>query len=153
MDLLEQSRRTIFVGSLHPSTVESTIFEYFSTLGEQVEHVKCIRTLSGKSKGFAFVRLRKKEAVESVLGRDDHVIDNSDVSMEKQDTYRKVILKNIPSSIGESQILEHFSSSGEIASVYIPENLKTKERKGHCIVTFASVTEAFEVVKKRKHHI
>lgn len=85
--------RKLFVGGLHQSTNTSKLIflltcldglhNYFSKFGDIEESIVMMDNKTGRSRGFGYVKFKEPSAVDQVLSKKVHVIDNKEVDPKR----------------------------------------------------------------------
>ena len=178
-ELEDSVDRKIFISKLGKFTDEATLQQYFRKYGEISELTIGRTKLTGRSRGFAFVRFKQLESVGRVL-RDVHRVDGWLLDVKKavpQSAHREKakraqytqgrvsderiihVLCKSP-NVTREQVREHFSQFGAVEKVVGLEaptaklnDLQKQNAERHCFVHFSSPEAANQALLLENQHL
>ena len=156
----ESSSYKIFVGGLDPETTEEDLTEYFSKFGKVVERLIKVDLKTKRSRGFAFIGFKSPEAIDKVLEIEVHRLNGKKIdckrAMTKEDAYslnkdlkdscRKVYISNIPKELSRKDLLDLFSTYGNISDFNL---IFKKKDTGFLYIIFENEEEAVGLIDKK----
>ncbi|NDV66242.1 ATP-binding protein [Bacteroides sp. 224] len=77
----------------------------------------------------------------------EEITEKSKIPLLDDSSYSKIFVTNIPYKINENELTDFFSQFGNVVSVKIPRDYKTKYIRGFAYVEFDKLSEAEEAVK------
>ncbi|XP_077989162.1 DAZ-associated protein 1-like isoform X10 [Glandiceps talaboti] len=148
----------MFVGGLSWESSKDSLEAYFMKYGEVIDCVIMKDPVSGRSRGFGFVKFKDESCVQTVLSRGPHVLDNrtidpkactprSQQQKSKQFTGRvkKVFIGGIPPNCSEADVKTYFSEYGNVEEFTMMYDQEQKRPRGFGFLSFES-EEAVEKV-------
>ncbi|VDM23824.1 unnamed protein product [Hydatigera taeniaeformis] len=146
------SSRKLFVGGLHQSTNTNGLHNYFSKFGDIEESIVMMDNRTGRSRGFGYVKFREPSAVDEVLSKKIHVIDNKEVDPKrcninmrgKNKRSLKIFVGGIAFEHNEETIRNFFQCFGNVTDVNLLSNPGRPRHRGFAFVGF----DDEEVVKR-----
>ncbi|VDK41501.1 unnamed protein product [Taenia asiatica] len=144
--------RKLFVGGLHQSTNTDGLHNYFSKFGDIEESIVMMDNRTGRSRGFGYVKFREPSAVDEVLSKKIHVIDNKEVDPKrcninmrgKNKRSLKIFVGGIAFEHNEETIRNFFQCFGNVTDVNLLSNPGRPRHRGFAFVGF----DDEEVVKR-----
>lgn len=144
----DEEQGKLFVGGLSWDTTQETLLRYFSRFGEVIDCVVMKNTESMRSRGFGFVTFADPANIDAVLATCPHTLDGRTIdpkncnprSMQKpkrSNSFPKVFLGGLPSSITETDLRSFFSRYGEVCEVVIMFGQEKKKSRGFGFLSFA----------------
>ncbi|PIK58354.1 putative TAR DNA-binding protein 43 isoform X2 [Apostichopus japonicus] len=130
-------------------TTEEELKTYFEQYGEVVFSEIKFDRLTGKSKGFGFVRFAEAETGKQVMVK-KHIIQGRTCEVKVPDSRperRKLFVRCLSKDISDADLKEYFSDYGDVTEVYLPS-----PHRGFAFVTFEDGDIAQEL-KGRDHII
>lgn len=140
----------LFVGGLPVRVTEETIAEFFSAYGTIVscKLKKSIQT--GRSLGFAFIKVKEKQAYDRLLSErvefQGRVIEVKTVWKKKElnerleiEKMKKLFVSNIPSDLINNDLITYFSVFGKVVNAFIIIDPDTRKNKNYGYVIFKEV--------------
>ncbi|KAL5962574.1 DAZ-associated protein 1 [Taenia solium] len=142
----------LFVGGLHQSTNTDGLHNYFSKFGDIEESIVMMDNRTGRSRGFGYVKFREPSAVDEVLSKKIHVIDNKEVDPKrcninmrgKNKRSLKIFVGGIAFEHNEETIRNFFQCFGNVTDVNLLSNPGRPRHRGFAFVGF----DDEEVVKR-----
>ncbi|VUZ46358.1 unnamed protein product [Hymenolepis diminuta] len=142
----------LFVGGLHQSTNTNGLHNYFSKFGDIEESIVMMDNKTGRSRGFGYVKFKEPSAVDQVLSKKVHVIDNKEVDPKrcninmrgKNKRSLKIFVGGIAFEHDEEIIRSFFQCYGNVTDVNL---LSTPGRPRHRGFAFVGFDDE-EVVKR-----
>nr|CDS30348.1 rna binding protein musashi [Hymenolepis microstoma] len=142
----------LFVGGLHQSTNTSGLHNYFSKFGDIEESIVMMDNKTGRSRGFGYVKFKEPSAVDQVLSKKVHVIDNKEVDPKrcninmrgKNKRSLKIFVGGIAFEHDEEIIRSFFQCYGNVTDVNLLSNPGRPRHRGFAFVGF----DDEEVVKR-----
>ncbi|KAL1506513.1 hypothetical protein ABEB36_005863 [Hypothenemus hampei] len=146
--------RKLFVGGLSWETTDKELREYFGKYGE-IESIN-VKTdsITGRSRGFAFIVFQDAESIERVASAGEHTINGKKVDPKKAKArHGKIFVGGLPVELSDADIKEYFGQFGNIMEMEMPFDKQKNQRKGFCFITFESEQVVSELLKKPKQMI
>lgn len=134
-------------------TTEEELKEYFKQFGEVVVSQVKKDYVTGKSKGFGFIRFADYDSQVKALGQ-KHQLDGRTCevkvpnSAKEPPQSKKVFVGRLSEALSPDDIKEYFASFGEVTDVYVP-----KPFRSFAFVTFEDSEIAKNVLAEREHVI
>jgi len=151
-DQFDEEDRKLFVGGLPQEATQDDLEEYFKKFGELESCKLKMDSMTGRSRGFAFLLYTRPEGVEAASAVSNHEIKGKkNITVKKADVKQgKVYVGKLPASgVGEDEIREHFAEFGAIAEVIRPiDKSKDNEPKNFCFVTFEKERVAKKLIEQ-----
>nr|CDS21965.1 rna binding protein musashi [Echinococcus granulosus] len=128
------------------------LHNYFSKFGDIEESIVMMDNRTGRSRGFGYVKFREPSAVDQVLSKKTHVIDNKEVDPKrcninmrgKNKRSLKIFVGGIAFEHNEETIRNFFQCFGNVTDVNLLSNPGRPRHRGFAFVGF----DDEEVVKK-----
>ncbi|KAM7541690.1 hypothetical protein Aperf_G00000001498 [Anoplocephala perfoliata] len=149
----------LFVGGLHQSTNTNGLHNYFSKFGDIEESIVMMDNKTGRSRGFGYVKFKEPSAVDQVLSKKVHVIDNKEVDPKrcninmrgKNKRSLKIFVGGIAFEHDEEIIRSFFQCYGNVTDVNLLSNPGRPRHRGFAFVGF----DDEEVVKRliKMHYV
>ena len=140
----------LFVGDISIGTDDTHLKKYFSNFGK-VQDATIMKHKTGLSRGFGFVLFNDKDVVEKVLEKELHVVNGSEVEVQKSETRERKIHVNGIQSIEDDVVKTYFKKFGNI-DTYRRRRHKTTNKLNVCTITFKD-DSSFERCLREKHEI
>ena len=150
------SKCNLFIHGISPKATKKQIREAFKNFGK----IKEIRFPKNKDLGYSFIEFCDEGSAERALNHNSGLeIDGIPITLNrssrKPDIMKrrllekeyKVFIGNLPDEVTERDIIAHFSQFGEVNSVKIMINNRTKLSRGFGFVLFQNKISASRAVK------
>ncbi|XP_046840830.1 squamous cell carcinoma antigen recognized by T-cells 3-like [Xenia sp. Carnegie-2017] len=152
----------VFVSNLLFSVDEEQLKSVFSPLGE-IEEIRLIKNLQGKSKGYAYVEFKHQSSVSAALATDRQQLCGRPMFVSQcvdktqtPTTFRfsttldktTVFVTNLPFEMNSTEIEDVFSEHGKVKQVRLVTNRAGKS-KGYAYVEFEDESGAAAAVLKQ----
>lgn len=147
----------LFIKNLDPEIEVAQLHEAFGNFGEIIS-CKIAMDINGRSKGFGYVQFKNKEDADAAM-RDlkDASINGRPIEIQEyrnrmksssEDSFTNIYINNLPDSIDSTDKLrELFAEFGEITSVKLEVDEKTKKSKGFGYCSMNNHEAAVKAVK------
>ncbi|KAJ1967401.1 hypothetical protein IWQ62_001886 [Dispira parvispora] len=143
----------VFVGGLSWETTVETLGQYFSQFGTVLEHVVMRDPVTGRSRGFGFVRFKEAEAVDAVLAQ-EHYLDGKRIEPKraipeeelpsphvkrggKMYNENKVFVGHLPVSTTQQEFTKFFEQFGQVQYANVMRHPHTGKSRGFGFVKYA----------------
>ncbi|KAJ1658696.1 hypothetical protein IWQ61_002104 [Dispira simplex] len=143
----------LFVGGLSWETTVETLGQYFSQFGTVLEHVVMRDPVTGRSRGFGFVRFKEAQAVDAVLAQ-EHYLDGKRIEPKRAipeeelpsphlkrggKTYNenKIFVGHLPVSTTQQEFSKFFEQFGQVQYANIMRHPHTGKSRGFGFVKYA----------------
>lgn len=146
--------RKLFVGGLSWETTDKELRDYFGKYGE-IESIN-VKTdsMTGRSRGFAFIVFKDADSIDKVTAAGEHTINGKKVDPKKAKArHGKIFVGGIPAELADEDIKEYFGQYGSIIEIEMPFDKQKNQRKGFCFITFESEQVVGELLKRPKQTI
>lgn len=146
--------RKLFVGGLSWETTDKELRDYFGKYGD-IESIN-VKTdsMTGRSRGFAFIVFQEAESIDKVVAAGEHTINGKKVDPKKAKArHGKIFVGGIPAELTDDDIKDYFGQYGTIIEVEMPFDKQKNQRKGFCFITFESEQVVSELLKRPKQTI
>uniref|UniRef100_A0AAR5PXD1 RRM domain-containing protein n=2 Tax=Dendroctonus ponderosae TaxID=77166 RepID=A0AAR5PXD1_DENPD len=146
--------RKLFVGGLSWETTDKELREYFGKYGE-IESIN-VKTdsMTGRSRGFAFIVFQDAASIDRVSAAGEHTINGKKVDPKKAKArHGKIFVGGISPELSDDDINEYFGQYGTIMEVEMPFDKQKNQRKGFCFITFESEQVVADLLKRPKQVI
>ncbi|XP_050306317.1 RNA-binding protein squid isoform X2 [Anthonomus grandis grandis] len=146
--------RKLFVGGLSWETTDKELREYFGKYGE-IESIN-VKTdsMTGRSRGFAFIVFKEIESLEKVTSAGEHTIGGKKVDPKKAKArHGKIFVGGLVPELTDDDIKEYFGQFGNIIEVEMPFDKQKNQRKVFCFITFDCEQVVQDLLKKPKQMI
>ncbi|KAI9483593.1 MAG: hypothetical protein EXX96DRAFT_558835 [Benjaminiella poitrasii] len=143
----------IFVGGLSWDTTDENLRQYFSQFGEVVKCTIMRDPMTQRSKGYAFLTMSDKSAVDNVMNQEQHSLDGKKIdpkraiSREEQEKTEKIFVGGIPPEVTEEEFRNFFSQFGTVLNATLIMERDTGRPRGFGFVTFESSKGVDAVLK------
>ncbi|KAI6659312.1 Heterogeneous nuclear ribonucleoprotein A/B isoform X2 [Oopsacas minuta] len=158
----DEDSKKMFVGALSPSTDDGSMKQYFLQFGEIVNLTIKYDPISKRSKGYGFLTFGKKESVDKVLTKQEHMLDGRLIDPKRLESRKltgtggqtkKIFVGGVPTCMSKGRIEGYFGAKGEIDEVALVTNKQTNTRRGFVFITFKSERIVDDLVEERFHTI
>ncbi|KAF7278928.1 RNA-binding protein squid isoform X2 [Rhynchophorus ferrugineus] len=146
--------KKLFVGGLSWETTDKDLREYFGKYGE-IESIN-VKTdsLTGRSRGFAFIVFKDAESIDKVVADGDHTINGKKCDPKKALARQgKIFVGGLVPELADDDIKEYFEQYGKIVDIEMPFDKQKNQRKGFCFITFESEQVVSDLLKRPKQTI
>ncbi|XP_042490857.1 heterogeneous nuclear ribonucleoprotein 1-like [Macadamia integrifolia] len=158
----DSSPGKIFVGGVAWETTEETFTDYFKKYGDITDSVIMKDKYTKRPRGFGFITFADPAVVDKVL-EEEHVINGRPVEVKRtvprEDMHfsgapktKKIFVGGIPPSFTEDELMEYFSSYGDIVEHQIMLDHNTGRSRGFGFVTFQSEDTVDDIISEGKTH-
>lgn len=158
----EEAARTVFLNNLDYNVDEEAIKEVMQSSG-LVKEVRLIKSLAGKSKGYAYVEFESPSQAEHAIKRDHELLSGRPMFISKCDPEKKskghdfkygvgmeknkLFVKGLATTVTQEKLEEAFKEFGELKEVRIV-TYRNGRAKGIAFVEFLNENEASKAVLK-----
>lgn len=146
--------RKLFVGGLSWETTDRELRDYFGKYGE-IESIN-VKTdsMTGRSRGFAFIVFQDAESIDRVTDAGEHTISGKKVDPKKAKArHGKIFVGGLSAELSDDDIKDYFGQFGTIIELEMPFDKQKNQRKGFCFLTFESEQVVQDILKKPKQTI
>jgi heterogeneous nuclear ribonucleoprotein A1/A3 len=154
----------LFVGGLHLQTSQDTLAAFYSKFGLIHEAKVVVDPVTGKRRGFGFVRFADQDGLERAMGSRPHAIDGKQVQAkralmsEKPENListRKIFVGGLKSEHTMDVLMAYFVQYGSGVVVTLPSRgvVEGRHHRGFAFVDFDDYDSVDRIILQRQHII
>ncbi|XP_066150693.1 RNA-binding protein squid isoform X2 [Euwallacea fornicatus] len=146
--------RKLFIGGLSWETTDKELREYFSKYGEIDSINVKTDSMTGRSRGFAFIVFKDAASIDKVTEAGEHTINGKKVDPKKAKArHGKIFVGGLVPELTDDDIKEYFQQYGTVLEAEMPYDKVKSQRKGFCFITFESEQVVADLLKRPKQTI